>query len=82
MRWAERKSVLRLPWLELQRAANLWKDVGIEGIYIRYTHNGVNRESGNAAADPELAVPLPKVTKVFQAFRAIQRDEGPNVCRW
>lgn len=82
MRWAERKSVLRLPWLELQRAANLWKDAGIENVYIRYTHNGINRESGNASADPELAVPLSKVTKVLQAFRAIQRDDGPNVCRW
>ena len=80
--WSRRNTTMRLPWLELQRAANLWKSAGLDNVYVRFTHNGVRRELVDGAADPELAAPLPMLTRLLQAFREIEPGDGPVRCRW
>jgi len=81
-RWAKEDTTVRIPWLELRRAANLWKSAGLENVYVDYTHNGVRRELANATADPVLAAPLPVPTRLLQAFREIERGDNPVRCRW
>jgi hypothetical protein len=82
MRWAKQGTTVRIPWLELRRAANLWKSAGLEDVYIDYTHKGIRRELTNAAADSELSAPLPWFTRLLQAFREIERGDNPVRCRW
>jgi hypothetical protein len=80
MRWAKESTTVRIPLLELRRAANLWKSAGLD-VYIDYTHNGVRRQLRNAAADPELSARLPWFTQRLQAFREIERGNEVR-CRW
>lgn len=82
MNWASGNKTRRFPWLELQRAANLWVGAGLENVYVRFTHNGVQRELTNGAADPELAEPLPLSTRLLLAYREIEQGDGPVHCRW
>jgi hypothetical protein len=81
-RWAREDAHIRVPWLELRRAALLWKDAGWRDIRIRYVHGGVDRVVLDATMDGELVEPLPWLTRRLVAFREIERGDRPVRCRW
>jgi hypothetical protein len=81
LRWRREGPVI-LPWLELRRAALLWKDAGMGGVRVTYVYRGEPRTVDDAASDVELSAPLPWWIRWFCAFRAIQPEGQPVRCRW
>jgi len=81
-RWLPEGATVRVPWIELRRAALLWKDAGIRGIRIRYVRRGVEREVSDAVIDLELTRPLSFWSRRFLAYREVERGDNPVACRW
>lgn len=82
MRWTKREGTLRIPWLELRRAAHVFKDADIQGVFVRYRRGDEIRQVADIASDPVLTAPLPSLSKHLLAFREIERGDRPVVCRW
>jgi hypothetical protein len=80
--WVTERPPIRLPWLELRRAVAKWRDDGVTGVRLEFSHGGVTRSVDDALTDPELGAPLPWWQRRLLAFRAIDSADGRDVCRW
>ncbi|MGQ0482260.1 MAG: hypothetical protein ACT4O0_14715 [Pseudonocardia sp.] len=80
--WTKEKPPVVVPWLELRRLVAFWRDAGITGVRLEYVRGGVPTVVPDAAADPELAAPMPWWQSHLLAFRAIDSGSGPDICRW
>ncbi|MGE3287049.1 MAG: hypothetical protein AB7J32_13235 [Pseudonocardia sp.] len=81
-RWSTEPVPVVVPYQELRRTVLLWRDAGIRGVTLTYTHEGVARTVADATADPELSAPLPWWERHLLAFRAVDSADGPDRCRW
>jgi hypothetical protein len=81
-RWSSEPAPVVVPYRELRRTVLLWRDAGIRGVALTYTHAGDTRTVADATADPELAAPLPWWERHLLAFRAVDSGDGPDRCRW
>lgn len=81
-RWSSEPLPVVVPYHELRRTAQLWRDAGIRDVALTYERAGVTREVADATADPELAAPLHWWDAHLLAFRAVDSGDGPDRCRW
>lgn len=71
----------RLPFFELRRTVQLWQDAGITQIAVDYERDGKRYQLG-VLADPAVMQRLSWWEQRLMAFRAVQEDGQPSVCRW
>jgi hypothetical protein len=81
-RWMDEPPPVRIPWTELRRTVQLWRDAGMDGVLVTYVHEGVRRERVDVLNARELNGPLGFWRRRLLAFRPIQQDDGPVPCRW
>jgi hypothetical protein len=81
-RWLREILDSRVPFVEVRRTLQLWRDIGITRVSIAYERNGQRHETGDAFSDPELMRPLSFWERRLMAFRAVQDDGQESECRW
>lgn len=81
-RWIDEVPDVRVPFFEVQRTLQWWRAVGFERAAIVYEQGGVRHDVPDAFGDPTLMRPLALWQRQFLAFRAVQADGAPEVCRW
>jgi hypothetical protein len=81
-RWVSELPGVRVPFMEVRRALQLWRDMGFTRASIAYERNGERFETENAFSDPELMRPLSFWERKLMAFRAVQDDGEESWCRW
>lgn len=81
-RWRQDLPAARVPFVELQRTVQRWKDVGIDSASIAYERGGKRFDIEKAFADSALMHPLNFFERNFMAFRAVPPDGSPSPCRW
>jgi hypothetical protein len=81
-RWLSEVLDARVPFVELRRTIQAWRDIGGEGASIVYERNGQWHDVGNAFADAEIRRPMPFWERRLLAFRAVQEDGEESACRW
>lgn len=81
-RWLGERPPVRVPWIELRRVIELARDQGIVKLQLRYERNGVLKQVEDATTDSDFLAPLPWWNRWITAFRAIQRPNRPEICRW
>jgi hypothetical protein len=80
--WTQETPPTTVPFLELRRMVDNWRDGNPASIHLEYQRAGVPHVVQNALTDPELSAPLPWWQQHLLAFRAISSADGPNICRW
>jgi hypothetical protein len=81
-RWLREAPEARVPFLELRRTLQLWRDVGYTKALVLYERQGKWHEAENAFVDAELMRPLSFWERKFMAFRAVEDDYQESECRW
>jgi hypothetical protein len=81
-RWLAEVPGARVPFFELRRTVQLWRDAGITRISIGYERNGRRFVIRDASLDSELMRPLSLWERKLLAFRAVQDDNEASRCRW
>lgn len=81
-RWVSELPQARVPFAELRRTLQLWKEIGFTGVTVGYERRGEWRLVQDAFADPELMSPLPLWERKLMAFRAVDDDGLAASCRW
>jgi len=81
-RWVADLPDARVPFTELQRTLQLWRDIGFSRVSLGYERRGQWRVIADAFADAELMQPLPLWQRKLMAFRAIDEDGSESSCRW
>jgi hypothetical protein len=81
-RWAKEQPPVTVPMLGLRRVVLLWKDAGVHGVRVEYTHAGQKEVTTDAITDPVLAAPMPWWQTAFLAYRASDSGSGKDICRW
>lgn len=81
-RWLSELPDARVPFTEVRRTLQLWRDIGFRNISIAYERNGEWRTTADAIRDPELMRPLAFWERMLMAFRAVQDDGEASTCRW
>ena len=80
--WTQETPPTTVPFLELRRMVDNWRDGKPASIHLEYQRAGVPHVVQNALTDPELSAPLPWWQQHLLAFRAISSADGANICRW
>lgn len=80
--WTQETPPTTVPWLELHRMVDNWRDAHPASIHLEYQRGGVSHVVENALNDPELSTPLPWWEQHLLSFRAISSADGANICRW
>jgi hypothetical protein len=81
-RWVSELPNARVPFAELRRTLQLWREIGFSDVSVSYERNGRHRLVEDAFADPELMQPLPVWERTLMAFRAVDEDGLASSCRW
>jgi hypothetical protein len=81
-RWLSELPGARVPFAEVRRTIQAWKQMGGEHASIVYERGGHRYEVPDAFADPELMRPLSFWERKLFAFRAVQEDGQESDCRW
>jgi hypothetical protein len=81
-RWVADLPNARVPFAELQRTLQLWRDVGFKDVSVGYERRGQWRVVQDAFADPDLMQALPVWERKLMAFRAVDEDGRESSCRW
>jgi hypothetical protein len=81
-RWVREVPDARVPFTEVRRTLQLWRDIGFTKVSIAYERNGERHEARDAFADPELMRPLSFWERKLLAFRAVEDDGEESTCRW
>jgi hypothetical protein len=72
----------RVPFAEVRRTLQLWRDIGFTRVSIAYERKGHWYESPDAFADADLMRPLSFWERKFMAFRTVQDDGEASTCQW
>jgi len=80
--WTQETPPTTVPWLELRRMVDNWRDGHPASIHLEYLRAGVPHVVQDALTDPELNAPLPWWQQHLLAFRAISSADGADICRW
>jgi hypothetical protein len=80
--WTQETPPTTVPWLELRRMVDNWRDGNPASIHLEYIRAGVPHVVQDALTDPELSAPLPWWQQHLLAFRAISSADGADICRW
>jgi hypothetical protein len=81
-RWLREAPEARVPFMELRRTLQLWREVGYTRASVLYERQGVWHDLEDAFSSAELMRPLSFWERKFMAFRAVQDDGQKSVCRW
>jgi hypothetical protein len=81
-RWLREVPGVRVPFAEVRRTLQLWRDIGFTRVSIAYERQGHWYESPDAFADAELMRRLSFWERKLMAFRAVQDDGEESKCRW
>ena len=81
-RWLSEVPGARLPFAEVRRTLQLWRDIGFTHVSITYERQGVWYGAEDAFGDPALMRPLTFWERKLMAFRAVQNDGEASECRW
>ena len=81
-RWLADVPHARVPFMEVKRTLQHWKDVGFSKASITYARGGERYQVENAFSDQELMRPLTFWERKLLAFRAVQDDGQQSRCRW
>jgi hypothetical protein len=81
-RWVSELPNARVPFAELRRTLQLWREIGFSGVSVSYERQGRHRLVEDAFADAELMQPLPIWERTLMAFRAVDEDGLASSCRW
>ena len=81
-RWVSELPRARVPFAELRRTLQLWKEIGFIHVAVGYQRGGTFRFVEDAFQDPELMQPLPFWQRKLMAFRAVDDDGLSSSCRW
>jgi hypothetical protein len=72
----------RVPFIEVKRTLQYWKDLGFTKASITYARGGRRYQVEDAFSDRELMRPLTFWERKLLAFRTVQDDDQPSRCRW
>jgi hypothetical protein len=81
-RWLSEASDTRVPFVEVRRALQLWREIGVMDVAMAYEHHGAWYETADAFSEPALMRPLSFWERQLMAFRAVQDDGEASECRW
>jgi hypothetical protein len=81
-RWLAETPCTRVPFVEVRRALQLWREIGVTNVALVYEHHGERDETTDAFSEPALMRPLSFWERRLMAFRAVQDDGETSVCRW
>jgi hypothetical protein len=81
-RWLREAPQARVPFMELRRTLQLWREVGYARVSLLYEREGQHHDVGDAFSSAELMAPLSFWERKFMAFRAVQDDGQESLCRW
>jgi hypothetical protein len=81
-RWVSELPGVRVPFTEVRRTLQLWREIGFSAVSIGYERGGAWRMVEDAFADEELMRPMPLWERTLMAFRAVDDDGVPSSCRW
>jgi hypothetical protein len=81
-RWVSELPGVRVPFVEVRRTLQLWREIGFTAVSIGYERGGAWRMVEDAFADKELMRPMPLWERTLMAFRAVDEDGVPSSCRW
>jgi hypothetical protein len=81
-RWLREIPAYRVPFMEVRRTLQLWRDIGYVSVVLAYEREGALHEVNDAFASSELMQPLTFWERKFMAFRAVQDDGQESECRW
>src|SRR5436190_5113427 len=81
-RWAHAALNTRVPFAELRRTLQVWRELGFTSVSVGYERAGKFRFVEDAFADPELMRPMPFWERKLMAFRAVDDDGFESSCRW
>ena len=81
-RWLYEAPGTRVPFIEVRRALQLWREIGITNVVLVYEHHGARYVTADAFSAPALMRPLSFWERRLMAFRAVQDDGEASACRW
>jgi hypothetical protein len=81
-RWLQEIPEHRVPFMEMKRTLQLWRDIGYTSVVLAYERQGALHEVNDAFRSSELMRPLTFWERKFMAFRAVQDDGQESECRW
>jgi hypothetical protein len=81
-RWLREIPEHRVPFMEVKRTLQLWRDIGYTSVVLAYERRGALHEVNDAFASAELMQPLTFWERKFMAFRAVQNEGQESECRW
>jgi hypothetical protein len=81
-RWLREAPEARVPFMELRRTLQLWREVGYTRASVLYERQGVWHDLEDAFSGAELMRPLSFWERKLMAFRAVQDDGQESLCRW
>lgn len=81
-RWVSELPNARVPFAELRRTLQLWREIGFRGVSVSYERDGRRRSVEDAFADVDLMEPMPVWERTLLAFRVVDEDGVPSSCRW
>jgi len=81
-RWVRGLPNVRVPFTEVRRTLQLWREIGYTRVSISYERGGRRQLVDDAFVDPELMQPMPFWERKLMAFRAVDDDERESTCRW
>jgi hypothetical protein len=81
-RWLAEVPGVRVPFAEVRRTLQLWRDVRFTHVAIVYERQGVWYGVEDAFGDPALMRPLTFWERKLMAFRAVQDNGEASECRW
>ena len=81
-RWLAEVPDARVPFAEVRRTLQLWRDVGVTHVSIVYERQDIRYDVADAFSDPTLMRSLTFWERKLMAFRAVQEDGEASECRW
>jgi hypothetical protein len=81
-RWLAEAPGTRVPFAEVRRALQLWREIGVTHVALVYEHHGERYTTADAFSAPALMRPLSFWERRLMAFRAVQDDGEASACRW
>ena len=81
-RWLSEVPDARVPFAEVRRTLQLWRDVGFTHVSILYERQEIGYAVADAFGDPALMRSLTFWERKLMAFRAVQDDGEASACRW
>src|SRR5262249_22192759 len=81
-RWVNALPSSRVPYAELRRTVQLWREIGFTHVSLGYERAGRFQRLEDAFQDAELMRPMPLWERKLMAFRAVDDDGLESSCRW